>query len=60
MLYDNLFLLFSSFYNHLKPYLKFQPPIYIDPPFIKFRKFFQPPCLLEPPVYLALESTDEA
>ena len=28
MLYDNPFLFFPSLYNHLKPFLKFQPPVY--------------------------------
>ena len=28
MLYNNLFLFFSPFYNHLKRFLKFRPPIY--------------------------------
>ena len=32
MRYDNLFLFFPSLYNHLKPFLKFQPPpVYFDP-----------------------------
>ena len=40
ILYDNLFLFFSSSYNHIKPVLKFRPPsIYFDPPFIKFWSF---------------------
>ena len=45
MLYDNLFLFFSSLHNHLKLFLKFRPPrlltfgVFSDPP----------PCLLGPP-----------
>ena len=42
-LYDSLFLFFPLLYNHFKPFLKFQPPIYFDPPpFIKFWMFVQP------------------
>ena len=53
---DSLFLFFPLLYTDLKPFLECRPPVYFDPPFIKFWKFFQPPLLLGPPVYLALES----
>ena len=47
MLYDNLFLFFPSLYNHLKSFLKFQPPSILNLPlFITFQNFFRPPCLL--------------
>ena len=56
ILYDNPFLFFPSLYNLLKLFLKSRPPVYFNPSFIKFRKFFRPPCLLGPPVYSAPES----
>ena len=49
MFCDNLFLFFPSLSNHSKPFLKFQPPVYFDPPFIKFWNIFQPLSLLVPP-----------
>jgi len=42
MLYDNLLLFPPLFYNHLKLFLKFRPPVYFDPPAIKLYNLFQP------------------
>ena len=43
MLYVNLFLLFSSLYNHLKPFLKFRPPFILIPFSLNFGFFPTPP-----------------
>ena len=40
MLYDSLFVLFPSLYNHVNSLLKFRPTEYFDPPSINFRNFF--------------------
>ena len=49
LLYDNLFLFFPSLYNHLKPFLKFRPPVYFDPRLLHFRLFSDPPVYKDPP-----------
>ena len=43
MLCDNLFLFFPSFYNHLKPFLKFRSPFILTlPRLLNFRIFSDP------------------
>ena len=43
MLYDNLFLFFTSLYNHLKPFLKSQPPFISTSHVLNFQIFSDPP-----------------
>ena len=49
--YGNLFLFFPSLYNHSKPFFKFWPPVYFDPPFIKFRIFSDPLFIVTPHMF---------
>ena len=47
MLYDNLFLFFPSLYNHLRPFLKFQPPPFILTPLAYYiSEFFPTPLII--------------
>ena len=59
MLYENLLLLFPSLYNHLKPFLKFQPPYILTPRLLNFGIFYDPLSIRTSPVYLTLESNEK-
>ena len=56
MLYDNLLLFLPSFYNPLKPFLKFRPPFILTPRLLNFRILPTPLSIRILPVYVALES----
>ena len=58
MLYDNLLLFSPSFYNNLKPILKFTPPLLFWPPVYYHSEIFPTPFFLWSPIYLVLDSNE--